>query len=71
VKARMALHGLQKRKEPPEIWVLLAEAALPGPGKNVQLGKLLEYSELPNVILRVVPNSAGANLGLETAPSKS
>jgi transcriptional regulator with XRE-family HTH domain len=70
VKARMGLQGLLNRKEPPEIWVLLAETALlcHVGGKKImgdQLGKLLEFSELPNVILRVIPNSAGANLGLD------
>lgn len=54
----------------PEMWVLLAETALlcQVGGKKVmrdQLGKLLEFSERPNVVLRVVPNSAGANLGLD------
>jgi hypothetical protein len=70
VKARMARQDPLKRKDPPEIWVLLAETALlcrVGGAKVMceQLGRLLEFSELPNVILRVVPNSAGANLGLD------
>ena len=64
VKTRMARRTLLTRKDPPEIWVLLAETALlcHVGGNEVmreQLGKLLEFSELPNVVLRVVPNSAG------------
>ena len=70
VKARMALQAPLTRKAPAEVWVLLAETALlcHVGGKKVmrdQLGQLLELSELPNVILRVVPNSAGSNLGLD------
>jgi hypothetical protein len=66
----MALHEPLTKKNPADIWVLLAETALlcPVGGKKVmhdQLRKLLELSELPNVVLRVVPNSAGANLGLD------
>ncbi|HEU5025948.1 MAG TPA: DUF5753 domain-containing protein, partial [Spirillospora sp.] len=58
------------RSEAPEMWVLLAETVL-GPlvgGVEVmrgQLAHLLRISELPNVILRVVPNRAGANEGLD------
>lgn len=70
VKARMARQRLLTRKDPPDVWVLLAETALlcHVGGKEVmraQLARLLEVSELPNVTLRVVPNSAGANLGLD------
>jgi transcriptional regulator with XRE-family HTH domain len=70
VQARMARQGPLSRQDPPEIWVLLAETALlcHVGGRKVmraRLGRLLELSELPNVILRVVPNTAGANLGLD------
>jgi transcriptional regulator with XRE-family HTH domain len=70
VKARMALQEPLRRKDPPEMWFLLAETAMlcHVGGKEVmhdQLGRLLELSQLPNVILRVVPNSAGSNLGLD------
>jgi hypothetical protein len=66
----MARQGPLSRQDPPEIWVLLAETALlcHVGGRKVmraRLGRLLELSELPNVILRVVPNTAGANLGLD------
>jgi transcriptional regulator with XRE-family HTH domain len=70
VKGRMALQGPLWRSNPAQVWVLLAETAMlcHVGGKKVmhdQLGKLLELSELPNVILRVIPNSAGSNLGLD------
>ncbi|GLY86310.1 helix-turn-helix domain-containing protein [Actinoallomurus iriomotensis] len=70
VEARMARQDPLHRPDPPEVWVLLAETALlcHVGGRKVmrdQLARLLELSELPNVILRVVPNSAGANLGLD------
>ncbi|MFB9834179.1 helix-turn-helix domain-containing protein [Actinoallomurus acaciae] len=70
VNARMARQRLLTRKDPPEVWVLLAETALlvhVGGARVMhdQLGRLLELSELPNVTLRVVPNAAGANSGLD------
>jgi transcriptional regulator with XRE-family HTH domain len=70
VKERMARQSLLTRKDPPDAWVLLAESALlclVGGKKGMcdQLGRLMELSELPNVTLRVVANSAGANLGLD------
>jgi hypothetical protein len=70
VKVRMARQSLLTRKDPPDVWVLLAESALlchVGGKKCMrdQLGRLLEASELPNVTLRVVANSTGANLGLD------
>ncbi|MFI0447114.1 helix-turn-helix transcriptional regulator [Actinomadura sp. 6N118] len=70
VSARMSRQSILTRKSPPDVWVLLAETALGClvGGATVmreQLGKLLEFSELPNVFLRVVPNSAGANPGLD------
>ncbi|WP_185792392.1 helix-turn-helix domain-containing protein [Actinoallomurus bryophytorum] len=70
VNARMTRQNLLTRKDPPDVWVLLAETALlvHVGGKEVmrdQLARLLELSELPNVTLRVVPNTAGANFGLD------
>ncbi len=66
----MARQSLLTSKNPPDVWVLLAETALlcHVGGKETmrnQLARLLELSELPNVTLRVVPNSAGANSGLD------
>ena len=70
VEARMARQQILTKESPADLWVLLAETAmacLVG-GTTVmreQLAKLLEVSELPNVMLRIVPNTAGANAGLD------
>ncbi|WP_168221135.1 DUF5753 domain-containing protein [Actinomadura sp. WMMA1423] len=70
VEARMARQAILHKPDPPEIWVLIAETAL-GPqvgGRDVlreQVAHLIRLSELPNVILRIVPNAAGANEGLD------
>ncbi|MDN3357416.1 helix-turn-helix transcriptional regulator [Actinomadura sp. DC4] len=70
LKKRMSLQDPLRGPNPPELWILLAETTLLVHigGKKVmhdQLGKLLEVSEMPNVILRVIANSAGSNLGLD------
>ncbi|WP_157995843.1 helix-turn-helix domain-containing protein [Thermomonospora amylolytica] len=70
VEDRMSRQAILHKPDAPEIWVLLAETVLaPVVGgaavMRAQLAQLLELSELPNVILRVVPNSAGANEGLD------
>jgi transcriptional regulator with XRE-family HTH domain len=70
VKQRMARQDALRGHNPPELWVLLAETALlcHVGGKKVlrdQLARLLELSERPNIVLRVVTNEAGANLGLD------
>jgi hypothetical protein len=67
---RMARQAVLDRPNPPELWILLAETVLAcavgGPKvMREQLAALLEASERPNVMLRVVPNSAGANQGLD------
>jgi len=54
------------------LWVLMDEGVLDRPVGNsaimkAQLNRLLEASELPHVIVRVVPRSAGAHLGLDGA----
>ncbi|WP_433466125.1 helix-turn-helix domain-containing protein [Spirillospora sp. CA-128828] len=70
VEARMARQTILHRPDPPEVWVLLAETVL-GPhvgGPSVmreQIAHLVRLSQLPNVILRIVPNNAGANEGLD------
>jgi hypothetical protein len=70
VEDRMARKVILHRGDAPEVWVLIGEtvlAPLVGGAEVMrgQLAHLLELSELPNVILRVVPNSAGANEGLD------
>ncbi|QFG26288.1 helix-turn-helix transcriptional regulator [Actinomadura sp. WMMB 499] len=70
VEARMARQKILTKNAPADLWVLLAETALPClvGGKAVmreQLARLVELSQLPNVTLRIVPNTAGANAGLD------
>jgi transcriptional regulator with XRE-family HTH domain len=70
VESRTFRQTLLGKQDPPELWVLLAETAFQclvgGSGvMHGQLQSLLEFSRLPNVTLRVVPNAAGANLGLD------
>jgi transcriptional regulator with XRE-family HTH domain len=70
VEARMARQKILTNDSPADLWVVLAETALPClvGGKAVmreQLARLIELSHLPNVMLRIVPNTAGANPGLD------
>ncbi|WP_433326114.1 helix-turn-helix domain-containing protein [Spirillospora sp. CA-294931] len=69
VAQRMNRQRVLRRQDPPTLWVLLAEPVLEWQvgGSEVmrdQLGHLREVSELPNVILRVVPKIEGAHPGL-------
>ncbi|TYB48985.1 DUF5753 domain-containing protein [Actinomadura chibensis] len=70
VDARMARQAILYKPDAPEVWVLIAETVLVPHigGRQVmreQIAHLIRISKLPNVILRVVPNSAGANEGLD------
>lgn len=70
IEARMARQAILHKPNPPEVWVLIAETALSPHvgGRDVmrqQIAHLIRLSQLPNVILRIVPNSAGANEGLD------
>jgi hypothetical protein len=69
VALRMERQQILYKEDPPWLWVLLAEPVLEWQvgGAEVmrrQLARLLEVSELPNVVLRVVPKTAGAHMGL-------
>ncbi|MBC6459945.1 helix-turn-helix domain-containing protein [Actinomadura sp. HBU206391] len=69
VARRMERQRILGRDDPPHLWVLLAEPVLEWQvgGSEVmggQLIRLLEMSELPNVVLRVIPKTVGAHLGL-------
>lgn len=70
VEARMARQAILYRPNAPEVWALLSETVL-GPhvgGRDVmraQIAHLIQLSRLPNVILRIVSNNAGANEGLD------
>lgn len=70
--ARLARQEIFNRKPRPLIWVLLTQNALDWPvgGPEVmreQLAGLLELSLLRNVMVRVVPRTAGATIGLDGA----
>ncbi|MFI6515161.1 Scr1 family TA system antitoxin-like transcriptional regulator [Spirillospora sp. NPDC050679] len=70
VEARMKRQEVLSRKGPPHVWVLMDENILYRPvgGAQVmrdQLARLREAIELPQVMIRIVPQSAGYHLGLE------
>jgi DNA-binding XRE family transcriptional regulator len=62
--------AILNRPEPPLLWVLLDQGVLDCPvgGPQImkaQLLRVLEVGELPHVIVRVIPRSAGAHLGFD------
>ncbi|GAA3978990.1 helix-turn-helix transcriptional regulator [Actinomadura viridis] len=71
VESRMARQeALLNRHDPPLLVVLLDEAVLDRPvgGAAVmreQLHRLLELSEIPHIIIRIIPRSTGAHVGLD------
>ncbi|MDL4818423.1 helix-turn-helix domain-containing protein [Actinomadura opuntiae] len=70
VHARMARQEILERERPPELRVLINEAALDQPvgGAQVmrrQLAHLVTLSHKRNVILRTVPRAVGAHIGLD------
>lgn len=72
VATRMERQHVLFKDNPPLLWVLLAESLLEWHvgGRDVlagQLARLVEFSNMPNVVLRVVPKLAGAHPGLNGA----
>jgi hypothetical protein len=70
LEARMKRQNALTRENPPEISVLLYQAALMchAGGSRVmkdQLAHLIEVADIPHVTLRVVPFTAGAHMGLD------
>lgn len=68
VTKRMARQAVLTRDDPPYVSVLLSEVALlliSAELRKGQIGRLLEVADLPNVTLRLVPVSAGLQVGLE------
>ncbi|HEY7486803.1 MAG TPA: DUF5753 domain-containing protein [Streptosporangiaceae bacterium] len=70
VEIRMERQQILTRPKPPQLWILLNESVLDQPvgGLDVmraQLTRLLEASRLRNVVLRVIPRSVGAHIGLD------
>jgi transcriptional regulator with XRE-family HTH domain len=69
VAARLERQQILKREQPPELWVLLDEAALRRPvgGSNVmaeQLNSLALAAKRPHVVVQVIPLAAGAHEGM-------
>jgi transcriptional regulator with XRE-family HTH domain len=69
VAARMERQAVLARDKPPMIWVVMDEAVLQREvgGRKVmheQLCHLAAMSERPNIVLEIVPLSAGAHTGL-------
>lgn len=72
VEERMSRQAVLHRIEPPLVWVLLDEGVIDRPlgGAEVmreQLAHLLEVGELPHIVIRVLPRSAGFHPGLTSA----
>ncbi|MEV0401200.1 helix-turn-helix transcriptional regulator [Actinoallomurus sp. NPDC050550] len=70
VEVRMNRQAILSRKDPPLLWVIIAETVLEWPvgGPEVmreQLAHLLELADMPNIGIRVVPRAAGAYKGLD------
>jgi transcriptional regulator with XRE-family HTH domain len=70
VNTRMARQEILEREKPPELRVLINEAALDQPvgGPEImrhQLDHLVTLSHRRNVILRTVPRAVGAHIGLD------
>jgi transcriptional regulator with XRE-family HTH domain len=72
VALRQTRQELLTRPNPPQLWAVIDEAALRRPvgGRKVmraQVERLLEATELPNLILQVLPLGAGAHPALVSA----
>ena len=70
VDERMNRQAILSRKDPPLLWVIIAETVLEWPvgGPEVmheQLVRLRKLADMPNVGIRVIPKSAGAYMGLD------
>jgi hypothetical protein len=72
IELRLVRQALLERKDTPQLWAVLDEAALRRPvgGRQVmraQLERLIDAAELPNVTLQVLPLAAGAHPALVSA----
>jgi uncharacterized protein DUF5753 len=68
VSDRMKRQECLTRKPPPYLWVILDQGVLTQPvGSSEtmrgQLARLIEASQMPNISVRVVPQSEGAHVG--------
>ncbi|MFG2089227.1 Scr1 family TA system antitoxin-like transcriptional regulator [Spirillospora sp. NPDC048824] len=69
VAQRLARQEILFRADPPDVWVMLDQAVLDRPigGRRVmaaQLARILTLTEMPNMVVRVIPRSTGAYFGL-------
>ncbi len=69
VAARMKRQDILARHDPPMLWVVLDEGVLRRRvgGRDVmreQVGRLIDAARRPNVVVEIVPVSAGAYLGM-------
>ncbi|MEU5878033.1 DUF5753 domain-containing protein [Spirillospora sp. NPDC047279] len=69
VRERLSRQKTLTRPDPPRLWVLLEQDAMErvvgGPEvMREQIGRLLEISETPRVVLRIVPRSLAYHTGL-------
>ncbi|WP_252824592.1 helix-turn-helix domain-containing protein [Actinoallomurus soli] len=70
IEERLSRQAILTREDPPLLWVILAETVLEWPvgGAEVmlkQLERLLEFADMPNIGIRVVPRAVGAYKGLD------
>ncbi len=70
IRVRTTRQSLITQNEPLDLWVILDEAALirlvgDATLMRVQLDKLVEMAERPNVTLQVLPFSTGAHAGMD------
>jgi transcriptional regulator with XRE-family HTH domain len=66
---RMGRQAILDRPKPPELWVVVDEAAIhrrPGRGDTMtgQLQRLLDVSDIPNLVIQVIPFEAGGHAGV-------
>lgn len=67
---RMARQRALTKPKPVRLWALVKESVLEDPVGDLeimreQLGHLMEMSRRPNIVVRVVPRSVGAHIGLD------
>src|SRR5690606_40373022 len=68
VNVRLSRQNILTKDDPPTLWTVIDEAALHRPfgGREVmrqQLQRLIEASEMPNVLVQIVRFSSGAHSG--------
>lgn len=72
VEARMRRQEILTRPDPPQIWVLLDESILRRPVGDPtimrgQLARMLEAADMPHVTIRIIRESVGYYVGLDSS----